>query len=115
MAASRGARTALSFWARAGTWLELERAQYRLAHTWIKAGDPAQARRHAQSCLDTVRQHDAPALEQFFAWEALACVERAAGDPLAQARAVQQARAVFERLTPEDRASCQASLDPLIV
>ena len=107
------ARTARTYWGRAGTWLETERAEYRLAKSWLKAGDPAQARHHARSCLDLVRQHEAPALEEFFAWEALGQAERAAGDGAGHAQALQQARAAFARLDEADRAWCLASLDAL--
>ena len=42
------AQAARRFWALAGGWLETERAEYRLAMTWLQAGDPALARHHAQ-------------------------------------------------------------------
>lgn len=105
--------TARRYWARAGTWLETERAEYRLARTWLEAGDPAQARRHAQACLEIVREHDAPALEAFFGWEALGLVERAAGNTAGHTDALAQARDAFARLREEDRGWCKASLDAL--
>lgn len=105
--------TARRYWARAGTWLETERAEYRLARTWLEAGDHAQARRHAQACLQIVREHDAPALEAFFGWEALGLVERAAGNTAGHADALAHARDAFARLREEDRGWCKASLDAL--
>lgn len=107
------ARTGRQYWARAGTWLEVERAEYRLAMSWMHAGDLAEARRHAQECLEVVRANDAPALEAFFAWEALGTVERAAGNATGHAHALQQAREAFARLDAGDVDWCRASLDKL--
>jgi hypothetical protein len=107
------AQTARHYWAMAGTWLETERAEYRLAMTWLKAGDAAQARCHAAACLAIVDTRDAPALERFFAWEALALVERATGDAPAQAQATARARDAFDRLAAADQAWCQPSLDAI--
>lgn len=101
------------FWALAGTWLETERAEYRLAMTWLQAGDPTRARQHALACLAIVQAQPAPALEHFFAWEARALAERAAGDTEAHAQALAQARAAFAELDAGDRGWCQASLDAL--
>jgi hypothetical protein len=107
------ARTAREYWARAGTWLETERAEYRLARTWLQAGDPVEARRHAQACLAIVREHESPPLEAFFAWEALGLVERAAVDPVEYRRALAQAREAYARLDEGDRGWCTASLEAL--
>lgn len=106
------AQTGRRFWAIAGGWLETERAEYRLAMTWVQAGDLAQARQHAQACLDTVRRESAPALERFFAWEALAVVARAAHSADAETT-LAHARAAFTDLDEDDRSWCQASLDKL--
>ena len=74
------AKTAREHWAIAGTWLETERAEYRLANTWRQAGDAARARGHAQACLDIVAANDGAALERFFGWEALGLADRASGN-----------------------------------
>ena len=107
------AQTGRRFWALAGTWLETERAEYRLAMTWLQAGDTTQARRHAQQCLEIVAAHGGVALERFFGWEALGRVERAAGNPAGHAQALAQAEAAFAALEDGDRGWCQASLDAL--
>ncbi len=111
VAAAQAART---YWARAGTWLETERAEYRLAMSCTQAGQLPRARGHAQACLAIVAEHDHVALEQFFGFEALAVVERAAGDLAAFGRAVEGARTAFARLTEDDRSGCQATLDKLL-
>lgn len=104
------AQTARKFWARAGTWLETERAEYRLAQTWRHAGDFVEARRHAQQCLEIVAEHGSPALEAFFGWEALALAERASGNATGYARGLANAREAFERLPESDRAWCESTL-----
>jgi hypothetical protein len=104
------AQTARRCWALAGTWLETERAEYRLAMTWLAAGDAAQALQHARACLDIVQAHDGPPLEQFFAWEALA---RSASSPTDHATARAAAEAAFGALAESDRAWCQSRMDAL--
>lgn len=108
------ARTSRHYWALAGTWLETERAEYRLAMTWLQAGDLAEARTHAQLCLEIVQsQPEAPALERLFAWEALGVVERAAGNSTGHQRALAAAREAFASLDESDRSWCAAELDKL--
>lgn len=108
------ARTSRHYWGRAGTWVETGRAEYRLAMTWLQAGDLAQARTHAQLCLELVQaQADAPALERFFAWEGLGVVERAAGNGTGHQRALAAAREAFEGLDESDRGWCAAELEKL--
>jgi hypothetical protein len=109
----RAAQAARHHWERAGTWMNVERAEYRLAMTWLQAGDLAQARTHAQRCLEIVAENDGPALEQLFGWEALGLVERAAGNATGHARALAKARAAFDALSPEDQGWCRASVDKL--
>lgn len=109
----QAAQTGRKYWALAGTWLETERAEYRLAMSWLKAGDTAQARQHAQNCLEIVHAHDDVALEAFFGWEALGVVERAAGNATGHRQASSQAAAAFARLADADKSWCQASLDKL--
>ena len=107
------AQTSREHWERAGTWLEVERAEYRLAMTWLQAGDPAQARQHAQACLDIVAANDGPALERLFGWEALGLVERAAGHTADHADALAMARAAFAELSADDQGWCADSIAKL--
>lgn len=110
----RAAEAGRRWWGLAGTWLETERAEYRLALAWLAAGDAARARTHAQCCLAIIdQQPDAPAFERFYGLEALARAERAAGDAAAHAEAVAAAQATFGRLTAEDQAACRKVLDAL--
>jgi len=107
------AEAARTYWAIAGTWLETERAEYRLAHTWLRAGDLDRARAHATACLDIVAAHGDVALERLFGWEALGLVERAAGNAQGHAHALARAREALAELDDADRAWCAASVDKL--
>lgn len=116
LAAAAGAR---QHWALAGTWLEVERAEYRLASSGLAAaaGQPGAAQTalvHAQACLALVDAHAAPALERFFACEVLARAQRLAGDAPAQAAALQAAREAFAQLDAGDQAWCAASLRAIV-
>ncbi len=107
------AQTARHHWAIAGTWLETERAEYRLAMTWLQAGDPALARRHAQACLEIVEANQGAALERFFGWEALGRVERAAANTAGHAQALARAGEAFAELDEGDKAWCAGALRAL--
>ncbi len=109
----RAAQISRVYWERAGTWLEVERGEYRLAITWLLAGEPARARRHAQSCLDIVSANAGPPLERFFAWESLGRVARTLGDAAGYAQALDQARQAFDTLPEADRGWVQPSLTAL--
>lgn len=61
------AETARCYWQMADSWLQVERAEDRLAMSWLAAGDAARARQHALACLAIVdAQAEPPALETFF-------------------------------------------------
>ena len=98
------------YWAIAGTWLETERAEYRLAMTWMQADDLAQAREHAQACLEIVDTNGSVALEAFFGWEALGRVERAAGNRTGHAHALAMAERAFGGIAADDQGWCRESL-----
>ena len=107
------AQVARAQWERAGTWLEVERAEYRLALCWVVAGDPAQALQHARRCDSIVRENGSLPLEVFFAAEALCLPARALGDSALHAAAVGTARQAFDALPLDDQAWCRATLDKL--
>jgi Tfp pilus assembly protein PilF len=100
-------------WELAGTWLEVERAEYRLAMSWLQAGDFALARQHAQTCLEIVDANGGVALERLFGWQALGLVERAAGDAVGHARAVDMARTAFAQLSTEDQGWCAETIEKM--
>ncbi len=98
-------------WERAGTWMNVERADWMLAHCHAAAGDAAGALRHAQACLSRCEAEGADAFERFFGHEALLVAHRAAGDTAAAAAQ----RAHMAALLPQvedagDRAHCERTL-----
>lgn len=108
------AQASREHWSQAGTWLEVERADYTLARASLEAGDCDAALDHAERCLAACAAHDAPPFEHFYAHEALVRVHRARHDAAAAQRHLEQLHAVFERLDADDRAACEpvrAALD----
>ena len=81
---STSTRAGLIWRASAGTWVNVERGDYELARCHAVLGQGEAALRHARACLALVEQQagdpQADAFETFFAHEALAWAQRAAGD-----------------------------------
>jgi hypothetical protein len=71
------AETGRKYWELAGTWVEVERAEYRLAMTYMHAGQLDKALKHARLCESICNENDAAPFEKFFAAEALVKVQRA--------------------------------------
>lgn len=76
----RAAHAGRDFWLIGGGWMEAERADYRLAMSYIKAGDPATALTHARRCFAIIEENGSDPGEAFFAHEALARAQLAGGD-----------------------------------
>jgi len=100
-------------WSHAGTWLEVERADYGLALAHLSAGRAEAALHYAAQCLAACIAHDALPYEHFFGHEALARVQHARGDAAACAHHVAAARDAFGRLDGDDQAACRGALDTL--
>lgn len=66
-------------WERAGTWVEVERAEYRLAMTHLALGDPQAAVAHAETCLAMCRGNGGDPGELAFACAAVGRACAAAG------------------------------------
>jgi hypothetical protein len=107
------AQAALRLWTQAGTWLERERAEYRLARSLLHAGDVAGAADAAQRCVDACACHHAPPFERFFAHAALADAQRAAGHTAGFETERAMAQRCFEQLPPAEREACAAELAAL--
>ncbi len=101
------ARAALDSWKQAGTWLEEERALYRLARSLLQAGDPAAAESSARQCVQVCEQNDAPAFERFFAHVVLALATRAMGNAGAFKQHRDSAMRQFEQLPEDERKWCE--------
>ena len=76
----RAAEAARDWWGLAGTWLEAERAEYRLASSCRHAGDAAGALEHARRSLRIVEANGSNPYEAAFAHEQLALAHHAMGD-----------------------------------
>lgn len=107
------AQAALRYWKLAGTWLEEERAEYRLARSLLQAGQAVAAIAAAQRCVAVCAAQEAPAFEQFFAYAVLAMAHRAAAQADAYAHNRLLALGHWDALAPEDRAWCQDDLAEL--
>jgi hypothetical protein len=73
-------------WALAGTWMNVERADYQLAMCHAVIGEGDAAVRHGMACLARCEAEGADAYERFFAHECLVQAHRAAGDAAQAAR-----------------------------
>lgn len=107
------AQAGLVHWRLAGTWLEEERAQYRVARAQLAAGHAAAAAEAAQKCIDVCAAHEAPPFERFFGYAVLAVAQRAAGRAEAAAQAKAAALAEYERVPADERSWCAKELAEL--
>jgi hypothetical protein len=107
------ARAALAHWKRAGTWLEEERAEYRLANSLLQAGSPAAAVESARRCVAICTQQTAVPFERFFGHAVLALALRASGDAAGFESERAQARACFNEVAADDRGWCEPELEKL--
>jgi hypothetical protein len=106
------ARTARTRWELAGTWLNVERAEYRLARSHLAAGELNEALEHAQSCLAISRANGAEPRELFWGFECLARVAHARQDGAAFDAALLEARAALTALGGST-ADCERALEQL--
>jgi hypothetical protein len=100
----------LTYWKLAGTWLEEERAEYRLTRSLLQAGRPHDAIASAQRCIDVCLRNNAPAIEIFFGYVVLALAERASGDADAFAASRQRALALYEKVPADEQRWCRSDL-----
>lgn len=104
------AQGGLKYWAQAGTWLEVQRAEYRLARSCLQAGQPAAAIESATRCIDICALNNAPAFEQFFAHAVLALAQRAASNISAFDAARDHALGLLEQVPADERKWCASEL-----
>ncbi len=100
-------------WELAGTWLEVERAEYRLTTCFLSAGKPGDAKRHAELCLEVCEANQAPAFELFLAHEALALVAKAQEKEADLREHLARAFQHFEAIPADERKWGEASLKKL--
>lgn len=109
----QAAQAGLRWWRRAGSWLEEERAEYRLARSLLKAGQPQLAQQAAQRLLAVCEAHQAPAFERFFGHAVLALAWQADGDEARFRAARQQALDQLAQVPEAERSWCAADLAEL--
>lgn len=110
----RAAEVGRRFWEIAGGWLQVERAEYRLAMSHLRAGLMPQALAHAQECLRVVSENGSEAGEVFFAHEALAKVRHALGQHEAARADRRAAAAALPKITDDGfRSYCEGELEKL--
>lgn len=106
-------------WAQAGTWLQQQRAEYRLALCHAVLGQGQAALIHARRCLAACQAGDgqqaADAVEHFFAFEALARAHHAASDAAGAAAAAERMAGLLPDIDLADglRAWCEQALHDL--
>jgi hypothetical protein len=103
----------LAFWKLAGTWLEEERAEYRLARSLLEAGESGAAIDSARRCIAVCVGNNAPAFERFFGYAALGLAQRVSGDAAGFEASREQARRQFEAVTPDEAPWCKSALEEL--
>lgn len=100
------AQSALTYWKIAGTWLEEERAEYRLARSLLRAGRTDAALAAAVRCEKVCRTNDSPALELFFAHAVQALAHHARGDQAAFEGQRRLALDEYARVPADERVWC---------
>lgn len=98
-------------WARGGTWMNVERADYDIAMCHAAIGQGALAVAHAQACLARCEAEGADAAERFFAHECNVHAQRAAGDTAWAAAHRSRMQALLAEVTDaEMKAWCEQTL-----
>jgi hypothetical protein len=72
------AQASRRFWELAGTWIHVERSEYRLANTYLRAGDVKKSVHHAEECVRMCHENNADADELKYANEIFAKAKQAA-------------------------------------
>jgi len=99
-------------WARAGTWMNVERADYQLAMCYAAIGQGEPALHHARECLRVCEAEGADAGERFFAHEALVHAHRVAGHAAGAAQHRARMATLLQEVADDGmRAFCRQALE----
>jgi tetratricopeptide (TPR) repeat protein len=101
------AQAARTYWKRVGTWLEEERAEYRLARSQFQAGELKAAVQSAERCVAVCKRNAAPPFEEFFAHSVLACAHRASGNSSSFAAHRLVALGYLDQTSDDERKWCE--------
>lgn len=107
------ARGGLKYWKVAGTWLEEERAEYRLARSLMQAGDASRAVEHAERCVNICQLNNAPSFEQFFGFATLAAAQRATGAFGSFEASRKRALELYAEIPEDERRWCENEVKEL--
>jgi hypothetical protein len=103
----------LTYWRLAGTWLEEERAEYRLTRSLLQAGKSHAAIQSAMRCIDVCKLHNAPAFERFFGYAVLALAQREVGDTQSFGESRKYALALFDQVPLDEKKWCKSEVNEL--
>jgi hypothetical protein len=107
------ATLALDAWSRAGTWMNVERAEYRLSKALAALGDAEGAVLHANRCIQICAANGADALEQLYGYECLAVALGVSGNTEGAQAAARGARSLLAAIAPDSREAVALDLDAL--
>lgn len=107
------AKTARQFWEKAATWLEVERAEYRLSNSYLSTGDFKNAVHHAELCLEICNKNSADAMELFFATECFAKIHLKQNNREEFEKSLLQMENYLSQLNKEENPWCVRALDDL--
>jgi hypothetical protein len=107
------AQTGRKYWEISGGWYEVAFAEYRLAMSYVQSGDFDKAWRAAQNCVESVLANNAGPLDCFYGYECLATVEKARGNLLEFAAAVERMKHYSSLMKESERSGCSASFKKL--
>jgi hypothetical protein len=109
----KAAKLGRIFWEKAGTWKEVERAEYRLAQTYLKSNNIELAFDHAKKCLAIVEANNNEPLELFFGLEILALTYKAQNNLESFNETLKKMDSTFKNLSDEDQKWCLSTLKNL--
>ncbi len=107
-------QTARKYWEIFGDAADVAQAEYRMSMSYLQAEDLEKAFRHAQLCVELSRENNSGNKDMFYAYEALAHVEKKKDNSLGFQKAVDQAKGYFEKLSDNDKFWCEPSLKKLV-
>jgi tetratricopeptide (TPR) repeat protein len=107
------AQTAKKYWNIAGTWMEVQRAEYRLSQTYLKAEQADKSLEHAQKCLSIINENGDIPLELFFAYEALVSANKVTNNEIGLKGSIYGMEMAFDKLSEADRGRCNEILEKM--
>lgn len=109
----KAATIARKYWEIAGTWMEVERAEYRLSQSYLKAEEFTKSLEHAEKCLAIINENGDVPLELFFAYEALTLANKANNNDIGLKSSIYGMEMTFDKLDESDKSWCKEILEKL--